>query len=337
MKSILFATGLVLLSTTAFAREQIRIVGSSTVYPFTTAVAEAMGKQATILRVFVKTPIVESTGTGGGFKLFCEGVGVNTPDASNASRAIKKGEFDECKKNGVQVIELKVGIDGLTITQSKSGPKMSLTMAQIFLALAKQVPDSTGKMVANPYVNWSDIDPSLPKVKIEVLGPPPTSGTRDSFHELFMEVGAKAIPAVAALDSKAFEAAWKSIRSDGAYVEAGENDNVIVQKLQSNRNAFGIFGYSFLEENTATLRGVAINGVEPDYDTISSGKYKGSRPLYIYFKANHIGVIPNIEMFMNEYMSERATGEDGYLSKKGLVALPKNERAGALVRLQDVK
>lgn len=320
MKSILFATGLVLLSTTAFARDQVRVVGSSTVYPFTTAVAEIVGKSG------VKTPIVESTGTGGGFKMFCAGVGVDTPDATNASRAIKKGEFDECKKNGVQVIELKVGIDGLTITQSKNGPKMNLTLSQVFLALAKNVPDANGNMVPNPYVNWSDIDPALPKVKIEVLGPPPTSGTRDSFHELFMEPGAKGILAMSKVDAKTFETAWKSIRSDGAYVEAGENDNVIVQKLQSNRNAFGIFGYSFLEENSASLRGVAINGVEPEFDNISSGKYKGSRPLYVYIKANHLGVIQNLDKFMMEYVSARANGEDGYLSKKGLVPLPRNER-----------
>ena len=194
-------------------------------------------------------------------KLFCAGVGESHPDLTNASRAMKKGEFDDCQKNGVKdIVEIKVGIDGLTIAQSKAGPAMKLTMEQVFLALAEQVPDKDGKLIPNPNKTWSDIDKSLPNVKIEVLGPPPTSGTRDSFHELFMEIGAKKIAALKDLQEgrrKAFDKVWKSIRKDGAYVEAGENDNVIVQKLEANKNAFGIFGYSFLEENTAKLKGVA--------------------------------------------------------------------------------
>jgi len=313
-----------LVTTEAVARDQIRIVGSSTVYPFTTAVAEQFGKSGG-----GKTPIVESTGTGGGFKLFCAGVGTGHPDLTNASRAIKKGEFEDCKKNGVtDIVEVKVGIDGLTIAHSKTGPTIKLTMAQVFLALAEQVPDKAGKLIANPYKNWSDIDPSLPNVKIEVLGPPPTSGTRDSFHELFMEVGAKQIPALNELqksDSKAFDKLWKSIRKDGAFVEAGENDNVIVQKLEANKNAFGIFGYSFLEENLGKLAGVPIDGVTPDYDAISSGKYKGARPLFIYAKKQHVGVIPGLDKFLAEYVSDKAMSKDGYLARKGLVALPATE------------
>lgn len=308
----------------AEARDQIRIVGSSTVYPFTTAVAEVFGKAG-----MGKTPVVESTGTGGGMKLFCAGVGEAHPDITNASRAMKKGEFDECQKNGVKdIVEVKVGIDGLTIAQSKSGKPMKVTMAQVFLALAEQVPGADGKLVANPYKKWSDIDKSLPDVKIEVLGPPPTSGTRDSFHELFMEVGAKKIPSVAALeksDKKAFEKAWKSIRKDGAYVEAGENDNVIVQKLEANKDTFGIFGYSFLEENAAKLRGAAIDGVEPTYENIAEGKYKGARPLFIYVKKQHVGVVPGIDKFVAEYVSSKAMSADGYLARKGLVTLPKAE------------
>jgi phosphate transport system substrate-binding protein len=308
----------------ASARDQIRIVGSSTVYPFTTAVAEQFGKAGG-----GKTPVVESTGTGGGMKLFCAGVGEAHPDLTNASRAMKKGEYDDCQKNGVKdIVELKVGIDGLTIAHSKAGPGIKLTMQQVFLALAEQVPGPDGKPVANPYKNWSDVDPSLPNVKIEVLGPPPTSGTRDSFHELFLEVGAKAIPSLKEMqtaDAKGFEKLWKSIRKDGAYVEAGENDNVIVQKLEANKNAFGIFGYSFLEENTAKLKGVAIDGVEPTYDTISSGKYKGARPLFVYVKKQHVGVIPGIDKFVAEYVSAKAMSKDGYLARKGLVALPKAE------------
>ena len=199
-----------------------------------------------------------------------------------------------------------------------------MTLAQVFLALAKEVPGPDGKLVANPNKNWSDIDKSLPNIKIEVLGPPPTSGTRDSLHELFMEAGAEQIAALKELkktDAKAFEKAWKSIREDGPYVEAGENDNVIVAKLEANRNAFGIFGYSFLDENTAKLRGVAIDGVAPDYDNISSGKYKGSRALWVYIKKQHVGLVPGLDKFAAEYVSPKAIGEDGYLSKKGLVTL----------------
>lgn len=305
----------------ALARDQIRIVGSSTVYPFTTAVAEQFGKSGA-----GRTPVVESTGTGGGMKLFCAGVGEGHPDLTNASRAMKKSEFEECQKNGVKdIVEIKVGIDGLTIAQSKAGPPTKLSMAQVFLALAAQVPDKDGKLIDNPHKNWSDIDPSLPNVKIEVLGPPPTSGTRDSFHELFMEAGAKKIDSLKDLqkDAKAFEKVWKSIRKDGAYVEAGENDNVIVQKLEANKNAYGIFGFSFLEENTAKLKGVAIDGVDATYDSISSGKYKGARPLFVYVKKQHIGVVPGIDKFVAEYTSNKALSKDGYLARKGLVALPK--------------
>jgi phosphate transport system substrate-binding protein len=308
----------------AAARDQIRIVGSSTVYPFTTAVAEQFGKSGA-----GKTPVVESTGTGGGMKLFCAGVGEGHPDLTNASRAIKKGEFEDCQKNGVKdIVEIKVGIDGLTIAQSKAGPAIKLSMEQVFMALAEQVPGADGKLIPNPNKTWSDIDKSLPNIKIEVLGPPPTSGTRDSFHELFLEVGAKKIPALAALaksDSKAFDKVWKSIRKDGAYVEAGENDNVIVQKLEANKDAFGVFGYSFLEENLAKLRGVPINGVEPNYDNIAGGKYAGSRPLFIYVKKQHIGVVPGIDKFAGEYVSAKAMSKDGYLARKGLVTLPKAE------------
>ncbi len=308
----------------AEARDQIRIVGSSTVYPFTTAVAEAFGKAG-----MGKTPVVESTGTGGGMKLFCAGVGEAHPDITNASRAMKKGEFDECQKNGVKdIVEVKVGIDGLALAHSKAGPKVALTMEQVFLALAERVPGADGKLVPNPYKNWSDIDKSLPNVKIEVLGPPPTSGTRDSFHELFMEAGAKKNKAMAELakaDAKAFDKAWKSMRQDGAYIEAGENDNVIVQKLETNKNSFGIFGYSYLDENTAKLAGVAIDGVVPEYDAISSGKYKGARPLFIYIKKQHVGIVPGIDKFVTEYVSSKAMSADGYLARKGLVTLPKAE------------
>ncbi|MGQ0457128.1 MAG: substrate-binding domain-containing protein [Hyphomicrobium sp.] len=323
------AASVVAFSGAAAARDQIRIVGSSTVYPFTTAVAEQFGKAGN------KTPIVESTGTGGGMKIFCEGVGVDKPDATNASRRMKKSEFELCAKNGVtDIVEIKVGIDGLTIAHLKGAKPIELTRKQVFQALAEMVPDKDGKLIANPYKKWSEIDPSLPDVKIEVLGPPPTSGTRDSFHELFMEKGAEGFDSLKEMKkadeankTKDFEKVWKSIRKDGMYVEAGENDNVIVQKLEGNKDAFGIFGYSFLEENAAKIEGVKVEGVEPNYDNISGGKYKGARDLFVYVKKQHVGVIPGLDKFVAEYVSEKALGEDGYLAKKGLVSLPKEATA----------
>ncbi|KAF0228405.1 MAG: phosphate transport system substrate-binding [Beijerinckiaceae bacterium] len=310
----------------AVARDQIRIVGSSTVYPFTTAVAEQLGKAGGI-----KTPVVESTGTGGGMKMFCEGVGENFPDATNASRRMKIGEFEGCQKNGVKdIIELMVGYDGLTLALSKKAQPLKLTRAQVFLALAKQVPGPDGKLIANPYKTWNQVDAALPNRPIEVLGPPPTSGTRDSLHELIMEPGAEQIPAMKALkaaDRKAFDAAWKSIREDGPYVEAGENDNVIVQKLETNQNAIGVFGYSFLEENVAKIQGASIDGVMPDMDTIASLKYSPSRELFIYIKKAHISVVPGLDKFAAEYVSDKAAAEGGYLEKKGLVPVPKAKLA----------
>jgi phosphate transport system substrate-binding protein len=316
-----------LLAATAFvsvahaARDQIRIVGSSTVYPFTTSVAENFGKASGM-----KTPVVESTGTGGGMKLFCAGVGEEHPDFTNASRQIKKSEFEDCAKNGVtDIVEIKIGFDGLSLAQSKAAGDMKLTKQQIFQALAKEVPGADGKLVANPYKTWADIDPSLPATKIEVLGPPPTSGTRDSFAELVMEKGAEKFETLAAMkkaDAKAFEGVWKSIREDGAYVEAGENDNLIVQKLEANKDALGIFGFSFLEENSNLIKDVEIDGVKATYDTIASGEYKVARPLFIYAKKQHVGVIPGMAEFVAEYVSDKAIGAEGYLSEKGLITLP---------------
>lgn len=312
----------------AVARDQIRVVGSSTVYPFTTAVAEQFGKSGA-----GKTPVVESTGTGGGLKLFCAGVGPDHPDMANASRAIKKGEFDDCVKNGVkEIIELKVGFDGIVIANAKDGPALNLTQDQVFRALAKEIPGADGKLVANPNKTWKDVDASLPDEKIEVLGPPPTSGTRDAFLELVMEKGAEKSDALKTIKdddkknkTKNFEKVWKSIREDGAWIDAGENDNLIVQKLEANPKAVGVFGYSFLEENTAKIKGATVGGVEANFDNIASGKYPVSRPLFVYVKKAHIGVIPGIKEFVAEYTSEKAMGEDGYLSKKGLIPLPAEE------------
>jgi phosphate transport system substrate-binding protein len=312
----------------AQSRDQIRIVGSSTVYPFTTAAAEQFGKGGQF-----KTPVVESTGTGGGFKLFCAGVGAGHPDATNASRAIKKSEFEDCKKNGVtDIVELKVGFDGIVLANSKKGPDFKLTRQQLFLALAKQVPGKDGKLVPNPYKNWNDVDPSLPAEKIEVLGPPPTSGTRDAFLELVMEKGAEKIEPLAALkksDAKGFETVWKTVREDGAYIDAGENDNLIVQKLEANPQAVGIFGYSFLEENASQIKGATVEGKEPTFEAIADGSYKVSRPLFVYFKKQHVGVIPGLKEFIAEYASDKAMGEEGYLAEKGLVPLPEEMAAKA--------
>ncbi|MFI0842436.1 PstS family phosphate ABC transporter substrate-binding protein [Mesorhizobium sp. IMUNJ 23232] len=299
----------------AAARDQIQIVGSSTVFPFTTAVAEKLGQGGKF-----KTPVVESTGTGGGIKLFCGGVGENTPDFTNASRAIKDSELETCKAAGVTPVEIKVGFDGIVLSNSKAGAVADLTKEEIFKALAKNVAVD-GKVVPNPYKNWSDIDASLPNSKIEVLGPPPTSGTRDAFVELVMTEACQ--EEVKAANAKA----CGEIREDGAFVEAGENDNLIVQKLEANPAAFGIFGFSFLDQNADKLQGHKIDGVEPTFENIASGKYGVSRSLFIYAKKEHVGTIPGMEEFIAEYTSDAAWGPEGYLADKGLIPLPDDQRA----------
>ncbi len=322
MKRLLLAASLFALAASpSFARDQIRIVGSSTVYPFATVVAEAFAKSTGM-----KTPVIESTGTGGGVKLFCSGLGDDTPDFVNASRKMKKAEYDICKANGVtEIVEFRLGYDGLTISTSINGPDAKFTRKQLFEALAKMVPDKDGKtMIANPNKMWTDIDPSLPAEKIEVLGPPPTSGTRDSFAELILKKGAEEYESLLALgqtDVPAFDAIWKTFREDGAYVEAGENDNLIIKKLEGNPKAFGIFGYSFLEENTAKIKAASIDGDLPTYKDIANGNYKGARVLYIYMKKDHLGTVPGMLEYITEFTSPQAIGEDGYLLDKGLVAL----------------
>jgi phosphate transport system substrate-binding protein len=316
------------LSTAAIARDQIRVVGSSTVYPFTTAVAEQFGKSGG-----GKTPVVESTGTGGGLKLFCAGIGEATPDIANASRPMKKAEFEDCQKNGVtDIVEIKIGLDGIVIAHAKGAPELSLTQEELFLALAKEIHDENLKFIPNPHKTWQSVDPLLPDIKIEVLGPPPTSGTRDVFLELVMEKGAKGFGALREMKdadekdgTKNYEKVWKSLREDGAYIDAGENDNLIVQKLDANPNAVGVFGYSFLEENKDKIKSVLVSGVAATYEGIANGKYPGSRSLYIYVKKAHVSVIPGIKEFLAEYVSTKATGEDGYLVKKGLISMPKED------------
>ena len=309
----------------AFARDQIRVVGSSTVFPFATAVAEQFGRTSSF-----PTPVIESTGSGGGLKLFCGGVGLEYPDMTNASRRIKASEVDLCATNGVtEIVEIKVGFDGIVLANSKATERYELTLEQIFRALAKQLPVD-GKLVDNPYQKWSDIDPSLPDVRIEVLGPPPTSGTRDAFVELAMEGGAKAIPELKALrseDKKAFKAVSHAIREDGRYIEAGENDNLIVQKLEANPSALGIFGFSFLDQNADKIQGSLIGGVAPTFDNIADGAYGVSRSLYFYVKTAHVEVVPGMVEYIAEFTSDRASGEEGYLADKGLIPLPDDERS----------
>ncbi len=316
---------LALAATAAEARDQIRIVGSSTVFPFSTVVAEQFGKTGGF-----KTPVVESTGTGGGFKLFCAGIGVGHPDISNASRAIKESELKDCAANGVtEITEVKIGYDGIVLANAKTAPAFSLTVAQVWQALAKDVPVD-GQLVANPYKSWNDIDPSLPNEPIEVFGPPPTSGTRDAFVELVMDVGCKEFAEVKALEGDAHKATCQTIREDGAFIEAGENDNLIVQKLEANPLALGIFGYSFLDQNADKVQGSAIGGVAPTFEAIADGSYPVSRPLFFYVKNAHVGVIPGLKEFVAEFMSDRASGEEGYLADKGLIPLPADEHAEVL-------
>ncbi|MBL4802358.1 MAG: PstS family phosphate ABC transporter substrate-binding protein [Emcibacter sp.] len=313
----------VAIATPAVARDQIRIVGSSTVYPFATAVAEEFGKKTKF-----KTPVVESTGSGGGLKLFCEGIGERYPDITNASRGIKSSEIDRCAKNGVtEIIEVKVGFDGIVFANSKKSDRMKLSLRDMWTALAAEVPVN-GKMVSNPNKYWDQVNSKLPHRKIEVLGPPPTSGTRDAFVELAMEGGCKTYPEIKAMkkkDKKHYKAICHTIREDGAYIEAGENDNLIVGKLQANPSAFGIFGYSFLDQNSDVIQGSLVEGKEPTFENISNGSYPVSRSLYFYVKKAHIGKTPGIREYLKEFSSDNAMGEYGYLTEKGLIPMPASD------------
>ena len=345
MKKILMTTAiLAVLSNTSQAagRDTIEIVGSSTVYPFSTVAAEKFGNKSDF-----KTPKIEATGSGGGMKLFCKGVGIETSDITNASRRIKKSEFDTCQKNGVkEITEVLIGYDGIVLANSKKADVMTLSRKDIFLALAKDVPGKKeGELIPNPYKTWKDVNPSLPAKKIEVLGPPPTSGTRDAFAELALEGGCKTVDWIKQLktDSKAakkagdkalakklktqYKTICHSVREDGAYIEAGENDNLIVQKLEKNPAALGIFGFSFLDQNADKVQGSIIDGKAPEFESIASGEYKVSRPLYFYIKKAHIGQVPGLQEFATEFTSEAAFGDEGYLLDKGLMPLSAEERS----------
>jgi phosphate transport system substrate-binding protein len=304
----------------AAARDQIRIVGSSTVFPFASTVVERFGQ-----KTGNPTPVIESTGSGGGLQLFCAGVGEQHPDIANSSRRIKESEVETCAQNGVkEITEVQIGFDGIVLANSSNGPAASFTIPQIWQALAKEVPVD-GELKPNPYQNWSEIDPSLPDERIEVLGPPPTSGTRDAFVELVMQAGCEEFDAIKGLPEDQMEQACATMREDGRFVEAGENDNLIVQKLGANPAAFGIFGFSFLDQNRDKIQGSSIDDVEPSFDNIASGDYPVSRSLYFYVKNAHLGVVPGIEEYVQEFTSEDAMGEFGYLVDKGLIPLPADQ------------
>jgi len=323
---LVIAAGLVASASAASARDYIEIVGSSTVYPFATVVAETFGNKTKF-----KTPKIESTGSGGGMKLFCSGTGIDTPDITNASRRIKKSEFDTCQKNGVKdIVEIQVGFDGIAIANAKSAPQMELTRKDLYLALAKTVPGKNpGELMLNPYKTWKDVNPALPATKIEVLGPPPTSGTRDAFAELALEGGCKKFDFIKAMkkeDKKLYKATCHEVREDGAYIEAGENDNLIVQKLEKNPNALGVFGFSFLDQNSDKVQGSKIDGVDLSFESIADGSYPVSRPLYFYVKSAHVGKVPGIQEFLAEFVNEDSFGTEGYLTEKGLIPMPEATR-----------
>ena len=317
-------------------RDYVYVVGSSTVYPFATVVAERFGRSTEF-----KTPKVESTGSGGGLKLFCDGVGVDYPDVANSSRAIKQSEVDSCAANGVtEIVEVKIGYDGIVIANAIGAQTMNLSRRDIFLALAKEVPGRTdGELIENPYKTWADVNPDLPATEIEVLGPPPTSGTRDAFVELAMEGGCKTVPWIKALkssDKNSYKAVCHTIREDGAFVEAGENDNLIVQKLEANPDAFGIFGFSFLDQNMEKVKGAQVDGVSPTFEAIADGGYPVSRPLFFYAKKAHVDVIPGLRGYLREFTSARAWGDEGYLSERGLIPMPSDERGEVAAAVRDL-
>lgn len=314
-----------------FAREQMRIVGSSTVYPFVAASAEQFGRGTDF-----RTPIVEATGTGGGINLFCSGVGADTADMANASRQIKEKEVTLCHKNGVtDVLGIAIGYDGIVLANKLGETHWKLSIKQLFMALAKRIPKGN-KLIENPHITWHDVDPSLPKIKIEVYGPPPTSGTRDAFVELVMEEACKNLPAfkTAYPDSSTRKAQCHLLREDGAYVDAGENDNIIVQKLVNNASALGIFGYSFLEQNADKVQAARIDNIMPSFENIVSGKYEISRSLFVYIKTQHKDLVPGMREFLEELMSENAASEDGYLTAKGLIPLTAAERKANLEKIR---
>ncbi|MFO7529262.1 MAG: substrate-binding domain-containing protein [Marinobacter sp.] len=335
LASVALAGSVAAMSTPAMARDTISIVGSSTVYPFATVVAERFGRTTDF-----PTPKLESTGSGGGLKLFCEGVGTQHPDITNASRRMKKSEFENCQANGVkEITEVRIGADGIVIANSKDAPKLDLSLEQVFLALAKEVPDPKGgdKLVANPYQKWSDIDSSLPDMEISVMGPPPTSGTRDAFVEIAMQGGCKQYDFIKNMAKNDMKSVCHSMREDGPFVEAGENDNLIVQRLAQDPDTLGIFGYSFLMENSGQIQAATVNGVEPTPESIASEDYPVARSLFFYIKNAHVGVVPGIQEYVAEFTSEGAWGDNGYLVDVGLIPNPREQRMATAKAVKELK
>jgi len=338
LTSLALAGSIAAISAPAMARDTISIVGSSTVYPFATVVAERFGRNTDF-----PTPKIESTGSGGGLKLFCQGVGTQHPDITNASRRMKTSEFENCQANGVkEITEVRIGADGIVMANSKEAEKLDLSLKQIFLALAKNVPnpDGSNELVANPYLNWSEIDSSLPDMEISVMGPPPTSGTRDAFVEIAMESGCKQFDMIAQMEEEnedKFKTVCHSMREDGPFIEAGENDNLIVQRLAQDPETLGIFGYSFLMENTGQIQAATVNGVEPTPEAISSEDYPVARSLWFYIKKAHVGVVPGIEQYVSEFTSEGTWGDNGYLVDVGLIPSPRNERMKIAKAVKELK
>ena len=304
-------------SGSAFARDQISIVGSSTVFPFATTVAEKFGQNLNF-----KTPVIESTGSGGGLKMFCAGIGTNTPDITNASRAIKEKELAQCKEKGINPIEYLIGYDGITISNSINGVKYKLTKEEIYKAVAAEVYDpNTKTFKENTYTHWNQINPDLPNKKIDMMIPPTTSGTRDAFVELIMH---NVCRKVYGMEKKKAKAYCTAVRSKGNYVvQMTENDNLIIEKLVDDVDRLGVFGFSFLDQNNDKVQAATIDGVYPSFDTIADGSYKVSRPLYFYVKDKHIGVVPGIEEYVKLFMSDKMIGEDGTLFEQGLIPVQK--------------
>jgi phosphate transport system substrate-binding protein len=312
------------------SRNVIRIVGSSTVFPFSTAVAESFGA-----RTEFPTPVVESTGTGGGMRLFCQGVGVDTPDITGASRRMTPSEYAQCQSNGVrEIVELPIGFDGIVIADIADGPELDISRAQIWRALAAQTVAEDCTLIDNPNEHWSDVDATLPSLRIEVFGPPPTSGTRDAFVELAMEAGAEEVAAETGCEIP--DEAMARIREDGAWIDAGENDNAIVQTLVNTPTAYGVFGYSFLAQNGDRIQAARVDGVAPEFDAIASGEYPISRSMFVYAKRQHVGVVPGVQEYLTEFSSDDAWGDFGYLTDRGLIPLPEARRAELAQRVVDM-
>lgn len=335
LTSIALAGTLAATAAPAMARDTINIVGSSTVYPFATVVAERFGRNSDF-----PTPKLESTGSGGGLQLFCEGIGTQHPDITNASRRMKTSEFEKCQSNGVEdITEVRIGADGIVIANSVDADKADFSLKQVYLALAKEVPNPDGseELVANPYMKWSDIDSSLPNKDISVMGPPPTSGTRDAFVEIAMQGGCKQFDFIKKMEKSDMKSVCHSMREDGPFIEAGENDNLIVQRLAKDSDTYGIFGYSFLMENSSQIQAATVNGVEPTPEAISSEDYPVARSLFFYIKNAHVGVVPGIQEYVSEFTSESAWGDNGYLVDVGLIPNPREQRMKTAKKVKNLE